>query len=263
MEYKAKRNNPLGLNWPFQFRLFLAVNPNEDWYGLGMDLYETISSHPEVNSAHNWLKHFLDNLEMEFLFIMHGLCKKDTRVIPKIDDKLVTSMQKLREGPDWTLVQPDKTGQWIPIRIIDYIVDMEIHLHCYSNEINRSQLDWIYKDTTTIVDEIEVYCSDGKANFLRSWVKTKKIPSVCLFIKDHKPLQPNGRHPTRLIVSAHNFTQCLSKLASKLIKCIFRRADVNFKCHTLKNLLALKRKLEEIDISWGEVTIASLDIKDL
>jgi hypothetical protein len=125
------------------------------------------------------------------------------------------------------------------------------------------QFDRIYKDTTAIVNEIIDYCSDGEENFLRSWVETKKIPLVCLSIKDHKPLQPNGWHPTHLIISAHNFTQCLSKLASKSIKHTFRRADVNFEHHTLKNLLALKCKLEEIDINQGEVTIVSLDIKDM
>jgi hypothetical protein len=50
-----------------------------------------------------------------------------------------------------------------------------------------------------------------------------------LGIKDHyKPVRSNGRHPTWLIVSAHNFTQCLSKLASKLIENAFWKADVNF-----------------------------------
>jgi hypothetical protein len=140
---------------------------------------------------------------------------------------------------------------------------MEIHLRCYCNEINRLQLDQIYTDTTAIVDKIEDYCSNGEANFLRSWVETKKIPLVCFSIKDHKPLQPNGHHPSRLIVSTHNFTQCLSRLASKSIKHTFRRADINFEHHALKNLLALKRKLEEIDISRGEVTVVSLDIKDM
>jgi hypothetical protein len=67
---------------------------------------------------------------------MHGLCKKDTHVIPKIDNKLATSLQKLSKDPDWTLVQSDKTRQWIPIRIINYITDMEIHLRRYCNEIN-------------------------------------------------------------------------------------------------------------------------------
>ncbi len=126
------------------------VNPNEDWYGLGTDLYDTISSYLEVSSTHNQLKHFLDNLEMEFLRVMHGLRKKDTRVIPKIDNKLATSLQKLSEDPNWTLVQLDKTCQWIPICIIDYIAGMEIHLCRYCNEINQLQLDQIYKDTTAI-----------------------------------------------------------------------------------------------------------------
>jgi hypothetical protein len=191
------------------------VNLDEDWYGLRTDLYDTISLHPEVDSGHNHLEHFLDNLKMNFLRVMHDLCKKDTRIIPERDHALVTLLQQLSEDPNWTLVQSDKTGQWIPIRIIDYIADMEIHLHRYCNKIDQLQLDRIYKDTTAIVKEIEDYCSDGKANFLRSWVKTKKILSVCLSIKNHKPLQPNGRHPTHLIVSAQNITQCLRKLASK------------------------------------------------
>ncbi len=162
-----------------------------------------------------------------------------------------------------SLVQSDKTDQWFPIRIINYIVDMEIHICCYCNKIDWSQLDRIYIDTTTIVDEIEDYCSEGEANFLRSWVKTKKIPSVCLSSKDHKatstkwmPFYPSHQISTQ-------FTQCLSKLASKSIKCTFRHAGVYFKRHTLKNLLALKLKLEEIDKSRGEVTIVSLGINDL
>jgi hypothetical protein len=89
-----------------------------------------------------------------------------------------------------------------------------------------------------------------------------KIPHVCLTIKDHKPVRTNGRHPTRLIVSAHYFTQCLSKLASKSIKKSFRHAKVLFEKHTLKNSLALKHKFESMDLRRDDVTIISLDIKD-
>ena len=91
----------------------------------------------------------------------------------------------------------------------------------------------------------------------------KKIPSVRLSVKDHKPVGANGRHPTRLIVSAHNFTQCLSKLASKSIEKSFQHANINFKKHTLKNSLALKRKFESMDLQWDNVTIVSLNIKDM
>ena len=140
---------------------------------------------------------------------------------------------------------------------------MEVHLRRYCNEIPRANLDQIYKDTNTFIDEIDHLCSDGEAQFLRSWCKTKKIPSVHLTVKDHKPVGTNGRHPTRLIVSAHNFTQCLSKLASKSIENSFRRANINFERHTLKNSLALKRKFESMDFTRDNCTIVSLDIKDM
>ncbi len=118
----------------------------------------------------------------------------------------------------------DKTGQWIPIKINNYIDNMMIHLNQYCNKIDRSRLNTIYKDTNALVDDIKDLCFDGETEFLRSWIKTRKIPSVRLSIKDHKPVQANGCHPTCPIVSAHNFTQCLSKSASKSIERTFKRA---------------------------------------
>ncbi len=40
-------------------------DPN--WYGLGSDLYDTISTFPEVDSGKKRPEHFLDKLEMEFV----------------------------------------------------------------------------------------------------------------------------------------------------------------------------------------------------
>jgi hypothetical protein len=140
---------------------------------------------------------------------------------------------------------------------------MKIHLDRYCSEVNRSRLDEIYKDTTALIDEIDNLCSDGESAFLQSWLKTRKIPSLRLSIKDHQPPQTNGRYKTRLIVSAHNFTQCLSKLASKSIESTFRRAAINFERYTLKNSLALKRNFEVKDFHRDDVTIVSLDIKDM
>jgi len=160
-------------------------------------------------------------------------------------------------------VQSDKTGQWIPMRIADYVSDMQIHLDRYCNEVPRTRLDEIYKNTTALVEDIDHLCSDGESNFLHSWLKTRKIPSLRLSVKDHQPIQTNGRYKTRLIVSAHNFTQCLSKLASKSIESTFKRAAVPFERHTLKNSLGLKRIFEAKDFRKDDVTIVSLDIKDM
>jgi hypothetical protein len=159
-----------------------------------------------------------------------------TRHFPKCGRALIACLLDLAEDPDWLVVQSDKTSQRIPIWNDDYIANMEIHIYHYCDEITRSNLDQIYRDTNTLIKDIDHLCSNGKVQFLKSWVKTKRILSVHLSIKDHKPVSTNGRYPMQLIVSAHNFTQCLSKLASKSIKKTFQRAGINSKKHTLKYL---------------------------
>jgi hypothetical protein len=243
-----------------------AEEPEEsdpDRYGLSSDLYDTISAFPGADSGKKQLEHFLDKLEMEFVNSIKALHKEDTRSIPEHNHVLSEHLDALAEDPNWSVVQSNKTGQWLPIHINDYIADMEVHLTHYCKEIPRANLDKIYQDTHAIIDDIKHLCSDGETDFVQSWVKTKKIPSVHLSVKDHKPVGVNGCHPTRLIVLAHNFTQCLSKLASKSIEKSFRRANINFEKHTLKNSLALKRKFESMDLQRDNVTIVSLDIKDM
>jgi hypothetical protein len=43
----------------------------------------------------------------------------------------------------------------------------------------------------------------------------------------------------------------------------FRRAVINFECHTLKNLLDLKHRFKSADFRRNDMTIVSLDIKDI
>ncbi len=75
--------------------------------------------------------------------------------IPERNRILATNLKALLEDPDWSLVQSDKTGQWIPIKIINYTDNMMIHLNQYCNKIDRSRLDTIYKDTNALVDDIK------------------------------------------------------------------------------------------------------------
>jgi hypothetical protein len=51
---------------------------NPDRYGLGSNLYDTISAYPEVDSGKKQLKNFLNKLEMEFVNSIKALCRKDT-----------------------------------------------------------------------------------------------------------------------------------------------------------------------------------------
>jgi hypothetical protein len=65
-----------------------VTKESNECYGLGSSLYDTITAHPEVNSGHNRLEHFLDKLEMELVGIISSLIKNDTRNIPKQDQDL-------------------------------------------------------------------------------------------------------------------------------------------------------------------------------
>jgi hypothetical protein len=63
---------------------------------------------------------------------------KDARLIPNRDWDLFEKLGALMEDPDWLLVKSNMTGQWIPIRITNYITDLSIHLNRYCNEFDRS-----------------------------------------------------------------------------------------------------------------------------
>ncbi len=131
-----------------------------DMYGLGSNLYDAISARPEFESGLARLENFLDQLEMEYIHTIHNLCKKDTRIIPEKDHNLADCFHWLLEDPEWSVVQSDKKGQWLPILVKDYIADMEVHLCRYCNKIPRLHLDRVYKDTMTLIDEIDHLCSD-------------------------------------------------------------------------------------------------------
>jgi hypothetical protein len=49
--------------------------------------------------------------------MLKKLRKKNMQEIPKRDRILATNLKALLEDPDWSLVQSDKSSQWIPIRI--------------------------------------------------------------------------------------------------------------------------------------------------
>jgi hypothetical protein len=111
-----------------------------DRYGLSSDLYDTISAFSEADSVKKQLEHFLDKLDMEFVNSIKALRKEDTRSIPERNHVLSEHLCALAKDPHWSVMQSNKTGQWLPIHINDYIADMEVHLTCYS----CANLDWIY-----------------------------------------------------------------------------------------------------------------------
>jgi hypothetical protein len=110
--------------------------------------------------------------------MLSSLQQKDTRSISPQDRILTEKLRALADDLDWSLVQSDKTGLWVPMHITNYIADMKVHINRNCTEIPHTRLDSIHKDTKAFVEEIDHLVSDGKQQFLDSWINTKKIPTL-------------------------------------------------------------------------------------
>ena len=95
----------------------------------------------------------------------------------------------------------------------DYVKDMCVHLHKYCTEIDNAHPIEVFTKCNELLEENTYLMMEGESSYLEGQINSKSIPSLRLLLKDHKDKGPNGRYPTRFIVSSKNFTQGFSKLA--------------------------------------------------
>jgi hypothetical protein len=74
---------------------------------------------------------------------MKSLQKKDTHTIPECNKVITNTLPALANNPVLSLIQSDKTGQWLPMHINDCIVDMQVHINQYCTETPSTKLDSI------------------------------------------------------------------------------------------------------------------------
>ena len=98
----------------------------------------------------------------------------------------------------------------------------------YCTTINTARLAEIYSRCEALLNKYEGWMSNGESKFLRTWIRTRKIPTLALTVKDHKPPNADGNYPMRTIVSAHNFTQGFAKLASQGLQAIFELNSIQY-----------------------------------
>jgi hypothetical protein len=104
-------------------------NNKEFCYGLGSNLYDKISAFPEIDSGYKCFEQFLTHLESVVIRMLSSLQQKDTCSISPQDRILTEKQQALADDPEWSLVQSDKTGLWVPMRITDYIANIKVHIN--------------------------------------------------------------------------------------------------------------------------------------
>ena len=84
-----------------------------------------------------------------------------------------------------------------------------------------------------------------------------------LLVKDHKKKNEHGDFPTRLVVPAKNFTAGFPHVGQRGIKEILDRNKINYMKKTIVQASDLKQKLEALNITRSDYTIATIDAKNM
>ena len=109
------------------------------------------------------------------------------------------------------------------------------------------------------------FMEKGEQDYVKSWIKSRDVPTPRLLGKDHKDRKEDGFWPVRLVIPATNYTQCFAKMGYKIIQKTFDERGVKYMKYTIKQAKCLKLDLEEIGrkeaINMDKDLIAKLDIE--
>ena len=95
---------------------------------------------------------------------------------------------------------------------------MEEHLETSAKEIDIKRIIEIFNLATEMQEKYKDMLSEKEFVFLQKNLLTKNIPTPKLIINDHKKSNEQGEYPSRLIVTANNFTSGFPRLGYLGIK---------------------------------------------
>ena len=107
--------------------------------------------------------------------------------------------------------------------------------------------------------EVVFQLSKIKVGHINESLKTKSIPTPRLLIKDHKNPNKNGKFPTRLAITATNFTATFEKLGYLGLKALLKNHQVGYKKYTITQAQQVKESWEKLERKREKVTIVSID----
>ena len=176
--------------------------------------------------------------------------------------KIHRLMKILHDHPECVVVPTDKTNSHVTLPTEIYIDQVKEHLQAHGKKISHTDLGKVQDDALDLLSKVQPYLSNDEYYYIYNSLNSCAIPTPKLLVKDHKPLQPNGQYPTRLIVPASNFVSAFPNLGYRGIKQIF--ADNNVQClpRTIIHAADLKCKLETLGLTPANSTIVSLDAVD-
>ena len=119
----------------------------------------------------------------------------------------------LRKEKYWVLVPSNKTSTWVLTETNNYIKWMNEHLNEKCKEVKNPELTATYKTANELLDKFESMMSDSEVKYMQCWIRSRRIPTPQLLIKDHKSPKEDGTYPTRLLILA----TCLPRADSSAV----------------------------------------------
>ena len=164
---------------------------------------------------------------------------------------------------DQVVIPTDKTNSIKVVKLLNYIKQVQEHLHKQAIEITRDKIVILFQQASALAEKLDSKLSIQEAAFLQEGIQSKAIPTPKLLIKDHKKPDNQSNFPTRLVIPATNFTATYSKLGYKALKAILDENEVKYNRFTITQASSLKEELEKLKIDENKVKIASIEVVNM
>ena len=160
------------------------------------------------------------------------------------------------------LIPTDKTNGYALMTVEEYASEMEQALLKTSRPIDAKNVKKYQHEALNLLEETRLSLSAKEYQGVLQQLKSCKVPTPRLLVKDHKQRKESGTYPCRLVVPADSFISGFTKIGYLTVKEAFLRNNINIETNVIQQASTLKKDLIDLNLDADNNYIASIDIVD-
>ena len=196
------------------------------------------------------------------VFVDMAFRYNSTQKEPEISQAAKLLLASLSKIKTHALIPTDKTNTFRLMDLHSYCSQMKVHLLSNGKPALRSTLVKVQKDALAFISSKEGILSPAELAYATSVIKSCRVPTPKLLVKDHKKQDPHGNYPTRLVIPASNFVAAIPHLGYKGIKNLLEEFKIPYMSKIIIQASDLKETLEEMNLHKSTCTLASIDAEN-
>ena len=206
---------------------------------------------------------FLSELAHELLTYLGKCREKDPRSSNATSTEINSFLNLLRKAEDLVFVETDKTNSRVFKSTDDYAAQVIAHLNNDATKTNPGQLQKAKEEAESMLEKFKSMLSSAEHNYISETIRSSRVPTPRLLVKDHKDKDKDGNFPTRLVVPATNFTAGFPHVGMKGIRKIFDKHKVNYTRYNIVQASEMKIELDELKIKEAQHGVTSIDAEKM